>query len=182
MSGDHTTRAEGVQSGQGSLDAGAFGTIWLAWGPSGLRRISFTRPEHAPDASPVPARYAEPLQAYFEGEPVEPAELPVELSGTDFQCRVWRALRRVPRGKVRSYAGIAADVGSPRGMRAVGMANRNNPLPIAVPCHRIVQAAHRLGGYSGGLERKRQLLTLEGVEIEGDLVRPGQLLLFPHEA
>jgi methylated-DNA-[protein]-cysteine S-methyltransferase len=108
---------------------------------------------------------------------VDPATLPVRIGGTRFQVRVWRALRRVPRGRVRTYAGLAKDAGSPRGMRAVGMAMSANPLAIVVPCHRVVGAGHKLGGYSGGLDRKRHLLELEGVVVEGDEVLPGQLEL-----
>ena len=123
----------------------------------------------------VPAHIAKPLRDYFAGEPVDPAEIPVDLHGTDFQKRVWRALRAIPRGRVRSYAGIASDVGSPRAMRAVGMANARNPIAIVVPCHRVVETGNRLGGYSGGLENKIFLLELEGVTVEGDRVQPGQL-------
>ena len=123
----------------------------------------------------VPALYADPLRAYFSGEAIDPATLPVDLRGTPFQLKVWQALRRVPRGAVRTYAGIASDIGSPRAMRAVGAANGANPVAIVVPCHRVVEAGLKLGGYSAGLDRKRHLLALEGVRIEGDQLRPGQL-------
>lgn len=131
-----------------------------------------------PEVANVPAVYASLLGDYFAGEPVEPATLPVDLRGTDFQRRVWNALRAIPRGQVRSYAGIATDVGSPRAMRAVGMANAKNPIAIVVPCHRVVEKGHRLGGYSGGLDNKVFLLELEGVDVEGDRVLPGQLHMF----
>jgi len=168
--------------GRGSLEAEGLGTLWLAWTAVGLCSIDFVLPKGAEanegweDA--VPSGYAEPLLAYFAGEDVDPASLPVDLQGTEFQLRVWEALRHVPRGQVRTYAGIAADVESPRAMRAVGMANAKNPLPIVVPCHRIVEVGHKLGGYSGGLDRKRFLLRLEGARIEDDVVLPGQLTLF----
>lgn len=126
----------------------------------------------------VPATYAKPLADYFAGAPVDPADVPVDLRGTEFQERVWKALRAIPRGQVRSYAGIARDVGSPRAMRAVGMANSKNPVAIVVPCHRVVEKGHRLGGYSGGLENKIFFLQLEGVHVEGDRVLPGQLPMF----
>jgi methylated-DNA-[protein]-cysteine S-methyltransferase len=123
----------------------------------------------------VPTKYADPLRRYFAGDPIDPVTIPVDLRGTLFQVRVWNALRRIPRGHVRSYAGVAADVGSPRAMRAVGMANSKNPIAIVVPCHRVVEKGNRLGGYSGGLPNKIFLLELEGVRVEGDTVLPGQL-------
>ena len=91
---------------------------------------------------------------------------------------MWRALRATARGKVRTYGGIANDVGAPRGMRAVGMANAANPVAIVVPCHRIVEAGNKIGGYSGGVDKKRFLLELEGVQVVGDQVLPGQLDLW----
>jgi methylated-DNA-[protein]-cysteine S-methyltransferase len=115
------------------------------------------------------------LERYFAGEPVDPVAIPVDLHGTEFQRKVWTALRQIPRGRVRTYQGVGADVGSPRAMRAVGMANSKNPIPIVVPCHRVVEVGNRLGGYTSGIERKIRLLELEGVKVEGDLVLPGQL-------
>jgi methylated-DNA-[protein]-cysteine S-methyltransferase len=117
------------------------------------------------------------LDRYFAGEVVDLNEIPVDLHGSEFQIRVWEALRRVPHGKVRTYAGIASDVDNPRAMRAVGMANSKNPIPIVVPCHRVLEQGNKLGGYSGGLDKKRFLLRLEGARIEGDEVLPGQLPL-----
>lgn len=92
-------------------------------------------------------------------------DLPLSPAGTDFQRRVWRALEEIPHGQVRSYADIARRVGCPKGFRAVGMANRSNPLPILIPCHRVVASDGTLGGYAGGLELKQRLLALEGVKI-----------------
>jgi methylated-DNA-[protein]-cysteine S-methyltransferase len=127
-----------------------------------------------PDAA-LPPIVRDLLDRYFAGEPVDPAELPVRIGGTRFQEKVWRGLREVRRGSVRTYAGLASDVRSPRAMRAVGMAMGANPIAIVVPCHRVVGAGQLLGGYSGGLERKRFLLELEGVKVDGDRVLPGQL-------
>jgi len=90
-------------------------------------------------------------------------EVPIDLSrGTPFQRQVWRVLQRVPYGKLRSYQWIAARVGGRRYARAVGNAVGANPLPIVVPCHRIVAQDASLGGFSCGLPMKRKLLTLEG--------------------
>ncbi len=90
-------------------------------------------------------------------------DMPLDLSqGTSFQRKVWRALQRVPYGKLRSYRWIAARVGGPHYARAVGNAVGANPLPIVIPCHRIVAHDASLGGFSGGLSMKRKLLSLEG--------------------
>ncbi len=171
-------------SGQGPFDAAKFGTLWLVWSDVGLVSLGLPgspRPfedGYGPPVRDVPETFARTLREYFAGEPVDPAELPADLRGTPFQKRVWEALRRIGRGQVRSYAGVAADVGSPRAMRAVGMANAKNPIAIVVPCHRVVETGHRLGGYSGGLDKKIFLLTLEGVQVDDDHVLPGQLDLF----
>jgi methylated-DNA-[protein]-cysteine S-methyltransferase len=165
--------------GRSPFEARGFGTLELSWSDKGLVRLTF--PGEASlggtgrDASEIPAAWAEVLTRYFAGEAVDPVEIPVDLYGTDFQVKVWTALRRIPRGRVRTYQGIGADVGSPRAMRAVGMANSKNPIPIVVPCHRVVEVGNRLGGYTAGIERKIRLLELEGVKVEGDLVLPGQL-------
>jgi methylated-DNA-[protein]-cysteine S-methyltransferase len=162
--------------------------LWLAWNDVGLTALQFCErgasaaatlevPDASLPVSELPEPYRGMLDAYFAGKPVDPVQLPVDLSGTVFQRGVWSALRQVQRGHVRSYAGIAADVGNPRAMRAVGMANSRNPVAIVVPCHRIVQADMQLGGYSGGLHIKRYLLDLEGVTITGADVQPGQLEL-----
>lgn len=185
------THVPGPLVGQGLLDLPGIGDLWLVWSELGLVSLSLPtraageieaelvdRGLTAPPIADIPAIYAEPLLRYAAGDPVDPATLPVDLRGTPFQIRVWQALRQIPRGQVRSYAGIAADVGSPRGMRAVGMANRSNPIAIVVPCHRVVERALGLGGYSGGLEMKRHLLDLEGVRVDAGKVIPGQLELW----
>jgi AraC family transcriptional regulator, regulatory protein of adaptative response / methylated-DNA-[protein]-cysteine methyltransferase len=93
------------------------------------------------------------------------AALPLDVHATAFRRRVWEALRRIPAGETRSYGQIAEAVGAPRAARAVGTACATNPVPIVVPCHRVLASGGGLGGYSGGLERKRQLLGAEGVKV-----------------
>lgn len=88
-------------------------------------------------------------------------DLPLSLTGTDFQKGVWAALQTIPYGETRTYGQIAAQVGSPRGSRAVGMANHRNPVAIIVPCHRVIGADGALTGYAGGLDNKKALLCLE---------------------
>ncbi len=89
-------------------------------------------------------------------------DLPLNPQGTPFQRRVWQALEAIPWGETRTYRDIALAVDCPRGFRAVGMANHHNPIPIFIPCHRVVGADGSLTGYAGGLELKKALLSLEG--------------------
>lgn len=100
------------------------------------------------------------LEAYFGGERTA-FDLPLHLDGTDFQRRVWTALREVPYGRTWSYGQLAAHIGAPGASRAVGLANGRNPIAIVVPCHRVVGADGTLTGYGGGLARKQLLLDLE---------------------
>jgi len=102
------------------------------------------------------------IRAYLNGGP-DPGSLPIVLPEVGFSTRVWRQLQRIPYGQVRTYGGIARSVRRPRAARAVGQACGRNPLPIVVPCHRVVAADRHLGGYTGGLDIKRLLLDLEGV-------------------
>ncbi|WP_106850136.1 methylated-DNA--[protein]-cysteine S-methyltransferase [Blastococcus sp. Marseille-P5729] len=100
------------------------------------------------------------LREYFVGRRRE-FDLPLDLRGTGFQLAVWEQLLRIPYGQRRSYGQIAADLGDPRSVRAVGAANGSNPVSIIVPCHRVVAGTGALTGYAGGVERKRYLLELE---------------------
>jgi len=90
-------------------------------------------------------------------------DLPLAPQGTPFQQKVWAALRAIPYGQIRSYKDLARSAGCPRGFQAVGQANRRNPIPILIPCHRVIAADGSAGGYGGGLELKRALLAIEGV-------------------
>lgn len=108
------------------------------------------------------------LDEYFEGQRQD-FHLPLRPEGTEFQKKVWQVLCRIPYGQLISYRELAARVGSPRAFQAVGQANGHNPLPILIPCHRVIAADGTLGGYSGGLERKRFLLHLEGNDLPAAL-------------
>jgi methylated-DNA-[protein]-cysteine S-methyltransferase len=100
------------------------------------------------------------LNAYFAGE-LKQFSLPLAPIGTDFMQTVWKALLDVPYGETASYKQIAEKMGNPKAVRAVGMANNKNPLPIFIPCHRIIGSNGKLVGYAGGLEMKENLLNLE---------------------
>ena len=106
---------------------------------------------------------AEQVRAYF-GRELQAFELPLDPVGTVFQLSAWWALREIPYGRTSSYALQAAAMGRPTAARAVGAANRRNPLTIIVPCHRVVGSDGQLTGFASGLENKRALLRLEGVQ------------------
>lgn len=101
------------------------------------------------------------LAEYFAGARRE-FTVPLDLRGTEFQMRVWNRLLAIPSGETRTYSGIARELGDPKALRAVGMANGRNRVAIIVPCHRVIAANGTLWGYGGGLERKRWLLEHEG--------------------
>ncbi len=100
------------------------------------------------------------LKSYFAGE-LKEFTLPLEPYGTDFMKRVWAALCEIPYGRTASYGNIAEKIGKPKAARAVGLANNRNPIPIFIPCHRVIGTDGSLTGYRGGLELKRKLLELE---------------------
>jgi methylated-DNA-[protein]-cysteine S-methyltransferase len=136
------------------------GPLWLASADGGLASIAFRGPAGARSDDALLIEAEEQLHSYFAGELVS-FELPLAPRGTDFQRRVWDAVAAIPYGTTTTYSRLAAEIGSPRATRAVGAANGRNPLPIVVPCHRVIGAAGALTGYGGGLEMKRALLALE---------------------
>lgn len=144
------------------------GTMLLAADEGGLRTISFAegrRPVRPrPDWREDHAFFAETirqLDAYFKGA-LKRFTLPLSLEGSEFQLRVWKTLRTIPYGETISYGQLACRVGNPNAARAVGLANGSNPIPIIVPCHRVIGSDGSLTGYGGGLPIKRALLSLEG--------------------
>lgn len=123
-------------------------------------------PRLASRETPLLARGREELLEYLAGARRD-FDLPLAPQGTPFQQRVWAALREIPYGQTRSYRELALAAGSPRGYRAVGMANHRNPIPILIPCHRVVGSDGSLTGYAGGVAKKQLLLELEGVDMAG---------------
>lgn len=110
--------------------------------------------------TPLTKLTAVEIREYLEGKR-KSFDVPLEMKGTEFQKKVWKALLEIPYGKTATYGQIAAAAGSPQGGRAVGRANHDNPIAILVPCHRVVGANGKLTGYAGGLEIKKALLELE---------------------
>lgn len=112
------------------------------------------------------------VRAYFYGDLAAIEDLPVRFDhGTPFQQEVWHALRTIPLGETISYAELARRVGRPSAFRAVGSANGQNPVAVVVPCHRVIAADGTIGGYGGGLDKKRWLLAHEGVVVPAEQVR-----------
>jgi len=130
----------------------------------GIRAIQFNPGGQADgrrnEDHPLLCEAARQLQAYFAGQLTQ-FRLPLDMEGTEFQRRVWSALETIPYGETRTYGQIAEALEQPSAVRAVGAANGSNPVPIVVPCHRVIGANGKLVGYGGGLALKRWLLNLE---------------------
>lgn len=107
------------------------------------------------------------LKRYLKGERLK-IDIPFDLKGTHFEKRVWKALLKIPYGKTKSYGEIAKEIGLPNGARAVGNACGKNPIPIIIPCHRVIAGNGGLGGYTGGTGIKKKLLRIEGALCSQD--------------
>lgn len=147
------------------------GTLTVVTDAQGLRHILFATNRHPVTHQDTwrhaPARLAharEQLLQYLDGER-RVFDLPLNPQGTPFQLRTWHALATIPYGNTRSYAEQARAIGAPTAVRAIGAANGRNPLPIVLPCHRVIGADGSLTGFGGGLEIKAALLQLEGALI-----------------
>jgi methylated-DNA-[protein]-cysteine S-methyltransferase len=143
------------------------GDLLLAGDDDGLSLIGFPQGKMRHDPEPdwifneKPfAAARQQLEEYFAGERKD-FDLPLHLSGTDFQVQVLEELQRIPYGETTSYGDIAKRIGRPKAMRAVGAANGRNPIPIIVPCHRVIGSSGDLTGFGGGLDTKEALLRLE---------------------
>jgi methylated-DNA-[protein]-cysteine S-methyltransferase len=139
-----------------SLAALVFADHW----PDELARLE-RRFEGIRFSGDFPAKLARGLRAYVEGDVTALDALPVDVEGTDFQMRIWKALRTIPAGETISYQELARRAGSPGAVRAAGNANGKNPVSLAIPCHRVIHADGSIGGYGGGIDRKRWLLEHE---------------------
>lgn len=143
------------------------GTLLLAGDETGLRVISFSNGKRPAQADPSWRKDQRPmrevirqLRAYFAGK-LEKFDLPLAPDGTPFQLKVWKELCEIPYGGTISYGELACRIGNPKGARAVGLANGANPIPIVIPCHRVIGSNGQLTGYGGGLPIKEKLLALE---------------------
>lgn len=143
------------------------GKLRLVSNGDALLRVEF-QGQHSSDGvpgeDPVLDQARRQLEEYFAGRRRH-FDLPLGAGGTAFQQAVWSSLQSIPYGELRSYRDIAETLGKPKAVRAVGAANGRNPLPIVVPCHRVVGSNGKLTGFAGGLDCKRRLLALEGIEV-----------------
>jgi O-6-methylguanine DNA methyltransferase len=150
------------------------GPLFLAASPKGLVQLEFEA--RVQNLNPKTIQLQESrelltpcldqLNEYFAGQRRE-FSIPLDLRGTDFQLKCWRALLDIPYGETRSYRDLAQTIGHPNAFRAVGMSNNRNPVAIVVPCHRVIAADGSLCGYGGGLDIKRKLLDLECGQLPG---------------
>ena len=143
------------------------GILTLESDGQALTRIRLPEEEWAPDPGTERVRKPElfkeaaiQLGSFFRGERAE-FDLPLNPCGTPFQIRVWNLLREIPRGTTITYGELARRAGNPKAARAVGAANGQNPIPIIIPCHRVIGSNGKLTGYAGGLEAKKMLLDIE---------------------
>jgi len=141
------------------------------WGPLTLEcnnraivSLKFGKTKLPLKSHPLLKKGERQLKEYFAGKR-DKFSLPLETTGTEFQKKVWQALKKVPFGKVKSYQALGQDIGREKASRAVGNALGKNHIPIILPCHRIVAKGRKIGGFTGGLATKRFLLKHEGVNI-----------------
>ena len=147
------------------------GPLTLAGDEGGLRLVHFAtgrrpaslRREWIEDRAPF-KEVMRQLDSYFAGK-LQDFDLPLVLDGTEFQLLVWRHLRKIPYGETVSYGQLARQIGSPDAARAVGLANGSNPIPIIIPCHRVIGSNGDLTGFGGGLPVKKKLLALESRQL-----------------
>lgn len=141
------------------------GSIALYQDDAGICALKFGACGARMDETAMLLQAQREIEEYFAGRR-RVFSVPLSIHGSDFQMSVWRALAGIPWGETRSYGEIARSIGNPRACRAVGMANHANPLPILIPCHRVLNAGGGIGGYAGGLEIKIKLLEIEGVHVQ----------------
>jgi methylated-DNA-[protein]-cysteine S-methyltransferase len=145
------------------------GPLLIAENSSGVSAIifnadSFSIPDSWIQVEYLSSEVMKQLQQYFNGERYQ-FDLPLAPEGTSFQLEVWRALEKIPYGETISYLDLAKQIGKPAAVRAVGAANGANPLPIVIPCHRVIGHNGKLTGYGGGLDKKQYLLSMESLYL-----------------
>lgn len=136
------------------------GNLMIVQKENSIVQISFVEHPIHLSYTVLLCKAAQQMHEYFAGQR-KAFSFPIALYGTEFQQSVWNALRNIPYGQTKTYKEIAHEIGNEQAMRAVGMANHNNPIAIVVPCHRVIGKSGALVGYAAGLDRKKQLLQLE---------------------
>ena len=176
------TRPEGLAFDRLPTPVGEALVVWDAdgalrafdWSDYEARMLRLLRRHYggvSPARGEAPAGIRDAVAAYFGGDLGSLARLECATGGTDFQRKVWAALRAIPAGATESYGALAARIGAPAAVRAVGLANGANPIGLVVPCHRVIGADGSLTGYGGGIARKRWLLVHEGARFRPEPAR-----------
>jgi methylated-DNA-[protein]-cysteine S-methyltransferase len=150
-----------------NFEAGPFKTIHLYFNDRGITELSFKKsktPAIVRNSHPVLKTAKKQLQEYFQGKRAA-FDCPLDYNGTKFQMQAWKALQDIPFGKAISYSDQAISMKKEGAARAVGNANGKNPIPIIIPCHRVLHKSGGLGGFSAGLAIKQKLLKLEGISF-----------------
>ena len=175
-----TKQAQGPVIARVTLET-PLGPVYLAFSATGLKELSFAEgnvpfPSASPDFTPetelkgetlkIWRQVVKALEDYFGGKPASFEDLPLDLEGSPFHLRVWQELQKIPPGETISYQEMARRLGNPQASRAVGQACGANPIPLIIPCHRVIASNGALGGFSSGLERKRWLLAHEKANLE----------------
>jgi methylated-DNA-[protein]-cysteine S-methyltransferase len=137
------------------------GSLYLIFTGNILKKICFRKPDEFLKKGPAPALILQELRDYFKSGRDDFTQKIAFGKGTDFEKKVWLALREIPYGETRTYKWLAEKIGNPGAFRAVGQALGRNPLPIILPCHRVIESDGSLGGYSAGADIKRRLLDME---------------------
>ena len=138
------------------------GPLYLTFSGKTLSGVSFHKPAHTSfKKGAAPKSFLKELDAYFNGSKSTFDQEIKFLSGTDFEKAVWAALLKIPFGETRSYKWVAEEIDNPAAVRAVGRALSKNPIPVVVPCHRVIESDGSIGGFASGVEMKRRLLDLE---------------------
>lgn len=139
-----------------------YGTVYLIFSGRHLAGISFKKPADISfRKGAAPDGFLRELSLYFQGNDIHFSQSIEFMTGTEFERKVWSALNDIPFGETRSYKWVAEKVGSPAAVRAVGQALSKNPVPIVVPCHRVIESDGSIGGYSSGPDVKKRLLEME---------------------
>jgi methylated-DNA-[protein]-cysteine S-methyltransferase len=138
------------------------GTLYFTFTGKYLSGVSFTKPDNVPfKEKSTPESFVNEMAEYFKGSNKGFKQKTVFLEGTEFEKDVWKSLNKIPLGETRSYKWIAEKIGRPGASRAVGQALSKNPIPIVIPCHRVIESDGSMGGYSSGINNKVRLLEME---------------------
>jgi len=156
--------SSGIEPSYDVIDS-PIGTLFLIFSGKQLAGISFEKPGYKRGSAPE--SFKQELIGYFEGRTEKFTQSTVFLEGTEFEKKVWLTLKDIPYGETRTYKWLAEKIGNPKANRAVGQALSRNPIPLVLPCHRVIESDGSIGGYSSGVDIKRRLLEIEYYNVMG---------------